>query len=138
MTTPWGKCDEDINGVNDPERILQNSRRIATVSSAAKTVGNPPIASQFLDNPLQEVGTPAPTEQGEDTTEAIVDLPVSAERLPVRNGPTCFTSTAKPKIRTCKLISSIPVLVEATVIHLFRDAGQAMASSPDKKVISVI
>lgn len=132
------ECRNAVAAVSNPESILHGGRRVAAASCAGQTVGNLPTALQSLETALQEVATSDSRTTGKDTFDAIVDLPVSEEHPDSRTRLTHYAPSAMFKSNVHKQIGSVPASVEDAVLRHLGDAGRAIKSSPDMKVIAVI
>lgn len=108
--------EEDVTRFNNPESILRDGCHIIYASSAATPVGNPSIMLQSLEAALEDMTTPIPRAEREDTFDGLFDSPISEERAALKNRTPQPAYVSRLESTMRKLIASIPGLVEDTVI----------------------
>lgn len=138
MTMPRPESNDDVTEIRKPERIVCDGRKIAAASSAAPNFGNRFNVPPGLDVTLQEVAAKISRAVSKDTSDAIEDKTVSEKHPALRSQATKSISSARLEDIVQKQITSMPVLVENTVLQFFGDEEHDTESRLDTKVFSVI
>lgn len=95
MTSLRRECNYDVIVASNPECLLRYGRRIGVALSATQEIQNSPVASKLLETALQEVATPPPRAQGEDTFGVVEYRSASEARPVLRSQPTQSVSSIK-------------------------------------------